>query len=144
MANQENKDQDRRILQPKRRQGDDRRDASTPIKTFVDDYIFRENDIGDQAFLIKSGTVEITKVIEGKEVVIGTLDKDSLFGEMALIDDMPRMASAKAIGNVEVIIVSREIIDKKIEDSDLFIKGLIRVLTERVRDTAKILGGSEK
>ena len=63
---------------------------------------------------------------------------------MALIDDMPRMASAKAIGNVEVIIVSREIIDKKIEDSDLFIKGLIRVLTERVRDTAKILGGSEK
>ena len=136
----EQHDKERRILQPQRRSGTDRRDNAQG-QIFEDDYIFRENEAGDQAFLIKSGTVEISKTIDGNEVIIGTLDRDTLFGEMALIDDMPRMASAKAIGKVELIIVSREIINKKIADSDVFIKGLIRVLTERVRDTAKVLGG---
>ena len=46
--------------------------------------VFKAGDPADFAYVIRSGTVEIFKIIDGKEVVLAEIKKGSIFGEMAL------------------------------------------------------------
>ena len=62
----------------------------------ADEILFREGDPGDVAFVVESGAVEIFRIKGKQEVVLATLERGSLFGEMALIDHQPRSANARA------------------------------------------------
>ena len=65
----------------------------------VDDIIFKENDASSELYLIQDGLVEITLSVAepGTEKSIVTLGKGQIFGEMALVDEGPRSASARCI-----------------------------------------------
>lgn len=60
------------------------------------DILFREGEVGDFAYQITSGEIEICKFNGEDYVTLSTLGKGSLFGEMALIDRQPRSAMARA------------------------------------------------
>ena len=55
--------------------------------------IFREGDSGSRAYIIQRGCVEIIKDIDGEDIVVGSVGPGGIFGEMALIDNQPRMES---------------------------------------------------
>ncbi|MAI84939.1 MAG: hypothetical protein CMM91_08415 [Rickettsiales bacterium] len=61
------------------------------------DVLFREGEVGDFAFQIVSGKIEICKFNGDDYVTLAILEKGALFGEMALIDKQPRSAMARAI-----------------------------------------------
>lgn len=63
------------------------------------DQIVKEGEIGDKFYLIESGTCEILKKSEG---VIGTIGKGKYFGEVALLNDLPRQATVTAKDSVIV------------------------------------------
>ncbi|MDS9948663.1 MAG: cyclic nucleotide-binding domain-containing protein, partial [Planktomarina sp.] len=66
-------------------------------KSFTNgEYIFREGESAAYAYVIKSGTVEITKHSTAGEQVLAELAAPTIFGEMALIDGNPRSAGARA------------------------------------------------
>ena len=99
-----------------------------------DQVIFREHENGDVAYIIANGQVQISKESDNGPKVLGVLEKGAMFGEMALIDNKPRMASAKAInGPVELLIVSKANFQKKMEQLDPFTRGLIKFMAEIVR-----------
>ena len=99
-----------------------------------DQVIFREHENGDVAYIIANGKVQIIKESDNGPKVLGVLEKGAMFGEMALIDNNPRMASAKAInGPVELLIVSKANFQKKMEQLDPFTRGLIKFMAEIVR-----------
>ena len=99
-----------------------------------DQVIFREHENGDVAYIIANGNVQIIKESDNGPKVLGVLEKGAMFGEMALIDNKPRMASAKAInGPVELLIVSKANFQKKMEQLDPFTRGLIKFMAEIVR-----------
>ena len=99
-----------------------------------DQVIFREHENGDVAYIIANGQVQIIKESDNGPKVLGILEKGAMFGEMALIDNKPRMASAKAInGPVELLIVSKANFQKKMEQLDPFTRGLIKFMAEIVR-----------
>ena len=99
-----------------------------------DQVIFREHENGDVAYIIANGQVQIIKESDNGPRVLGVLEKGAMFGEMALIDNKPRMASAKAInGPVELLIVSKANFQKKMEQLDPFTRGLIKFMAEIVR-----------
>ena len=103
-----------------------------------DQFIFRQDERGDQAYIIKSGKVEIIKETEKGNRSLRTLSKGALFGEMALIDDQPRMASAKTVGGpVEVLVISRKTFKTRIDGADPFIRGLLSILTDTARHIAQ-------
>ena len=54
---------------------------------------------------------------------------------MALIDDKPRMASARAKGNATVVAITKQMYHEKLKQSDPFIRALLRILVETVRKT---------
>ena len=72
-------------------------------RSFTDgEYIFREGESAEYAYIVNSGIIEITKIsADGEDVLVG-LEPPSLFGEMALIDGNPRSASARAKGDTTV------------------------------------------
>ena len=62
----------------------------------VGEYLFREGESAEFAYIIKSGVIEVVKSGLDGEIVLAEIKPGSLFGEMALIDGSPRSASARA------------------------------------------------
>lgn len=78
-----------------------------------DEEIFAEGDIGDGVYLILQGKVRvITFSRDLREIVLGELGKDRMFGEMALIDDKPRSASVVPITTCKLAFMSKEQFDR--------------------------------
>jgi putative peptide zinc metalloprotease protein len=75
-------------------------------------YIIREGAAGDKFYIIKSGTVEVTKSEEaGVEKHLAFLTEGDYFGEVALLEDVPRTANCIARGPAQLISLSRENFD---------------------------------
>ena len=55
------------------------------------DIIFSEGDIGTDMYIIQSGTVELLKAIGSETRVLATLEKGDFFGEMSVLEDVPRI-----------------------------------------------------
>ena len=97
-------------------------------------HVFREHESGDAAFVVLDGKVAIYKITDQGELILATLGKGAMFGEMALIDNQSRMASAKAIdGNASVLVVTRDAFKKRMDALDPFTRGLIKILAENIR-----------
>ncbi len=98
------------------------------------EFIFREGESGDTAFVLLDGMVQISRHDDGKTIPIGIVNVGGIFGEMALIDDGERMASAQAVGvSTEALVISRRVFEEKLESADPFLRALIGILTKRVR-----------
>tara|TARA_Y100000996_G_scaffold214475_1_gene168350 strand:+ start:215 stop:892 length:678 start_codon:yes stop_codon:yes gene_type:complete len=71
--------------------------------------IILEEEYGDKLFIVKEGTVKITRVNdEGKEVILALLGSSEIFGEMAILDGESRSANVLAQENCNLIVVSSE------------------------------------
>lgn len=98
--------------------------------------IFREGDAANELFVIKSGQVRIQ--IGNRTVT--ELGQESIFGEMALIDNEPRSATATAITDVELVPVSEKQFLFLVSQTPYFALKVMRVLAQRLRVTNKTFG----
>lgn len=110
--------------------GEDRIHAFPPRAT-----IFRQNEIGDRAYIVKRGQVEIRE----RGHALETIAPGEIFGEMALIDDEPRSASAVALSEVEVIPIDRAMFEVLLRDDEDFALTIMRLMARRLRATTKML-----
>ncbi len=102
----------------------------------ADEIIFKEGEIGRRcAYLVEAGKVEISKKAEnGEDRVLGYIPSGGIFGEMALIDNKPRMAMARAVDTTTVIILSENLLTEKLKKADPFLRGLLNVFVRNLRD----------
>jgi len=104
----------------------------------IDQVIFREGKPGNAAYVVQEGKVEVFKTINGdEEVVLGTIEAGGLFGELALVDNKPRMASARATERTVLIAISRQTFEKKMSGSDRFIRAILRILLGNYRTVVR-------
>ena len=100
------------------------------------DVLFHEGDDGDEAYLILEGAVEVYLGAGQEEIVLATLQRGDIIGEMALIDNQPRMASARSVGDTKMTVITRDDLDQrlaKLSDSDKVLRRLIDVFVDRLR-----------
>jgi CRP/FNR family cyclic AMP-dependent transcriptional regulator len=109
--------------------------------------IFHEGEQGDEMFVIVSGTVLISKFIPGAgEEALTFLSRGDYFGEMALIDNEPRSAGARAHHNdVTVLAIPRELVDDLLSIDRISSLRLLRLLCSMValrlrQSNGKLLG----
>jgi CRP/FNR family transcriptional regulator, cyclic AMP receptor protein len=98
--------------------------------------IFHRGDAAREMFVIKSGQVRI----QLGNRTLSELPADSIFGEMALIDNEPRSATAVAITDVELVPVSEQQFLFMVGQTPYFALKVMRVLAHRLRVTSKTFG----
>ncbi|MBT5266008.1 MAG: cyclic nucleotide-binding domain-containing protein [Rhodospirillaceae bacterium] len=97
--------------------------------------LFHEGDEAHCAYLIESGEIEILKERAGEILVLATLAKGAVFGEMALIDGGKRSATARAKSMVVVRGVDYKSLMRLKEQTSTAVWGLLQVTMERLRHT---------
>ncbi len=98
--------------------------------------IFREGDRGERFYIILSGEVEIWKHEEQLGEQLLTIQQPGeMFGEMALVDELPRSATAIARGNVRALYLTRERLDEVLNASPSVGRSLLRSLAAIVRES---------
>jgi CRP-like cAMP-binding protein len=98
------------------------------------DTVFREGEQGSSAFVVQQGEIIIEKMVDGEQKVLATIGPGGVFGEMALIDEKPRMATARVKGGATVMTITKAMYQDKLKKTDPFIRALLRILVETVRE----------
>lgn len=74
----------------------------------VGEALFNEGDEADGLYLIRRGSVTVSRHVAGKEVVLAYVSAGNYVGEMALVSDMPRSATVRAVSPTDVIVLEAE------------------------------------
>ena len=98
--------------------------------------LFREGKRGAEAYVIKSGRVRIARTVDGAEKEVGFVEAGDIVGEMAVISDMPRMATATAVDETLTVALSRQAVKIMLARTDFETRTLIDFLIARVQDAA--------
>ncbi|AEE16884.1 Crp/Fnr family transcriptional regulator [Treponema brennaborense] len=97
-----------------------------------DTMIFSECQSGHDMYIIQEGQVKITKVVDNNEVILAVLKKGDFFGEMALLEDKPRSASAIAHEACRLMVVNRKNFDQMVASQPQLVSRLTITLSERL------------
>ncbi len=106
--------------------------------------LFREGDPGQELFVIREGSVVISKPVLGRvEQVLARLGPGDFFGEMSLFDRFPRSATVQAETETLLLCLDRENLHQLIEVSPpaaaVFFYQLVRVSIQRLRETSNLV-----
>ena len=91
--------------------------------------IFHEGEEGNELFIIRSGGVRIS--VEGR--TLDELRENDLFGEMALVDNSPRAATATALTDVELIPIGEKQFLFLVDETPYFALTVMRIMADRLR-----------
>ncbi len=99
--------------------------------------IIREGTPGSRAYIIETGKVAIWQDLGGERRTLGVIGEGGIFGEMALIDNQPRMASASAVIDTTCLVVGEDIFKAKLDAADPFLVGLLRIFVRNIRSLSE-------
>jgi len=98
--------------------------------------VFEKDDPGDGLYLVADGEVRVHR----EEHTPNHLGEGDVFGEMALLDAEPRMASVTAVADTLLLRLAQEPFFELMNDRPEAARGIIRVLSQRLRARARELG----
>ena len=101
--------------------------------------ICREGEKGTSMFVVQSGTVEVSKNLPEGEMVLRTMTKGEIFGEIALFDRMARSATVKARGEAVVLRVDKKGFFAKACKDPTLTFNILEGMSKRIRDLTREL-----
>lgn len=105
------------------------------IQVFSDgEVVVREGDESREMFIIQQGRVEILKQAGGQELRLAVLDRGSFFGEMSLLEGLPRSATARAIGETRLLVLRPGSLLLQIRRDPTFAFELLQQMSRRIRE----------
>ena len=103
------------------------------------EFIFNEGDLGMEMYIIHEGKIEILKEIQGEQRQLAVLEKGDFFGEMSILEDLPRTAGARAIGEVKLLLINGATFDQMLRTNPEIAVRMMRKLSRRLRETDRRL-----
>ncbi|MBT5512847.1 MAG: EAL domain-containing protein [Rhodospirillaceae bacterium] len=103
--------------------------------------IFAMGDEGRNAYFIERGRVQVSLPKDDGETIIAELGKGEIFGEMSMIDDVPRSATVTAVEDTEVIVIQRSRFIQPLKSAHPMMNLLLRIVLARFRDAQRQLSG---
>lgn len=106
--------------------------------------LFREGDTGEEMYVVRQGTIVISKAVTGRvEQVLARLGPGDFFGEMSLFDHSPRSATIQADTDAGLLALDRDNLNLLIEVNPraaaAFFHSLVQVFIERLRDSGNLV-----
>jgi CRP/FNR family transcriptional regulator, cyclic AMP receptor protein len=97
--------------------------------------MFNAGDMGDAAYIVIAGEVEISVPTPGGPIVVNKLGRNDIIGEIAIFGEVPRTATATALSRLETLKISKELFAQVIRENPDAALELIRVLAARLANT---------
>ena len=98
--------------------------------------IFHKGSLGQNLYLIETGRVRIYSLsTEGKEITINMVSPGEAFGEMSLLDGLPRSAGAMAVENTVVYTLHRDDFLRQLDSNPRMARSILELVTTRLRYT---------
>jgi CRP/FNR family transcriptional regulator, cyclic AMP receptor protein len=106
--------------------------------------LIREGDVGEEMFLVRRGSMVISKQVTGRvEQVLARIGPGDFFGEMALFDHSPRSATVQSESDVTLLVLDRAGMRRITEESPraaaAFFHALVQVFIERLRASGDLV-----
>ena len=101
--------------------------------------IFHQGDLGTEMFIIQEGQVHIIKNLAGGSHILSRLDKGDFFGEMAVLESVPRSADAIAVTDVKTLVINGTRFDEMLRKNPEIAVRIIRKYSERLREANTLL-----
>jgi CRP-like cAMP-binding protein len=105
----------------------------------ADDFIFHEGDLGTEMFIVHEGKVEILNHFGDENRVLAVLEKGDFFGEMSLLEELPRAASARAVTDLRLLSINGSTFDQMLQSNPEIAVRMMRSLSRRLRETDDLL-----
>jgi signal transduction histidine kinase len=115
-----------------------------PVTVAPGEMLLEEGAPGDSAYIIVDGSFEIVKKSDQQDIVIAVRDEGAVIGEMALIDNAPRMASVRAVTDGHLLKISDQVFSQLISTSTTAVIAILRTVSARLRQNEAMLRQSEK
>lgn len=118
--------------------------GKNPLQSFVVKYaggqsVFHEGDVGATMYIVQSGRVCLFRELDGARTVLGEMQKGDFFGEMSILEGLPRSSSAEASENSELIEINSSTFDKMIRGNIEIAIRMLRKLSIRLRESERKL-----
>jgi len=108
--------------------------SAPKLKSFKPgEVVFNEGDIGTKTYIVKTGSVKIIAQYDDKSVTLGVLKNGACFGEMAVIAQAPRVASAICEVHSEIYVIDKGHIDKMMSEMSPLFRAIVLSLIKRVK-----------
>jgi CRP/FNR family cyclic AMP-dependent transcriptional regulator len=105
------------------------------METFANgDIVFREGEQTRDMYVIHEGRVEIIKESGGHEVQLAVLERGSFFGEMSLLEGLPRSATARAVGTAKLLVLRPGSLLLLIRRDPTFAFEMLQQMSSRIRE----------
>ena len=106
--------------------------------------LFTEGAIGDKAYVIMAGEIDILEELGGRSVLLATRMAGDVIGEMSLLDQNPRFASGRTRTDTKLLSISHDNLEHLLDTSSSAARVLLSTITNRLRSTELVLRQSEK
>jgi CRP-like cAMP-binding protein len=101
--------------------------------------IFHEGNPSEDAYIVGLGSIEILENTAEGQKVLGVLGKNEIFGEMGLIDGLPRTATARAREDSVVYVLTPKTFDNMVQENPEALMPILKILISRLRETMQCL-----
>jgi len=96
--------------------------------------VFEEDSVGRQMYVVNAGQVNVLRRSNGRQVQIGTLGPGDIFGEMALVDDLPRSATVVAAEeNTRILEIDHALFIYLVGQQPVFALMVLKAISLRLR-----------
>ena len=101
--------------------------------------LFNEGDEGEEMYIIRSGRVAIKKRVADGDITVAVLEKGDFFGEMAVLERIPRTAGAEMAEDGDLIVIGSEVFGDMVKNNPEIAVRMLRKYSVRLRETTKQL-----
>jgi CRP/FNR family cyclic AMP-dependent transcriptional regulator len=108
--------------------------AAGPRKVAKDGFLFKEGDLPDAMYIVKSGRLAVIKVKQDSEIVLAELGPGGMVGEMAFFDNKPRSATVKALRDSEVVALPYKSLHAQFKNFPEWLKAIMRTVNSSLRN----------
>ncbi len=104
-----------------------------------DDIIFCEYEPGNEFYFLQEGRVKVTKIVSDTEKTLDIFNPGDIFGEMAILEDQPRSATAIAMEKVKVLRFNKENFDLLMQGNPQLALNILKIFSNRIYDAKRRL-----
>ena len=113
---------------------------ANPLRDFVVPYrkgeiVFKEGDPGAEMYVVQNGQVELYRNMNDEKRFVRVFEKGDFFGEMSLLEGLPRTATAQTLEDSELIIINGATFDQMIKSNIEIAIRMLRKISKRLRET---------